>query len=89
MHANATVTICHSKTQNLADIVRQADIIVAAIGRTALVTGDMVSRVRSSSTSGQIKSRIVRQWSACSVKIRFAGRISRSAATSGQAMWMN
>ena len=42
MHANATVTICHSKTQNLADIVRQADIIVAAIGRTALVTGDMV-----------------------------------------------
>jgi methylenetetrahydrofolate dehydrogenase (NADP+)/methenyltetrahydrofolate cyclohydrolase len=42
MHANATVTICHSKTQNLGDIVRQADIIVAAIGRTALVTGDMV-----------------------------------------------
>jgi methylenetetrahydrofolate dehydrogenase (NADP+)/methenyltetrahydrofolate cyclohydrolase len=42
MHANATVTICHSKTQNLASIVRQADIIVAAIGRTALVTGDMV-----------------------------------------------
>ena len=42
LHANATVTICHSKTQNLADIVRQADIIVAAIGRTALVTGDMV-----------------------------------------------
>ena len=42
MHANATVTICHSKTRNLADIVRQADIIVAAIGRTALVTGEMV-----------------------------------------------
>ena len=42
MHANATVTICHSKTRNLAEIVRQADIIVAAIGRTALVTGDMV-----------------------------------------------
>jgi methylenetetrahydrofolate dehydrogenase (NADP+)/methenyltetrahydrofolate cyclohydrolase len=42
MHANATVTICHSKTRNLADVVRQADIIVAAIGRTALVTGDMV-----------------------------------------------
>ena len=42
MHANATVTICHSKTRNLADIVRQADIVVAAIGRTALVTGDMV-----------------------------------------------
>jgi len=42
MHANATVTICHSKTRNLADVVRQADILVAAIGRTALVTGDMV-----------------------------------------------
>src|SRR5262245_56287210 len=42
MHANATVTICHSKTRNLADIIRQADIVVAAIGRTALVTGDMV-----------------------------------------------
>jgi len=42
MHANATVTICHSKTRNLAEIVRQADIIVAAIGKTALVTGDMV-----------------------------------------------
>ena len=42
MHANATVTICHSKTRNLAGIVRQADILVAAIGRTALVTGDMV-----------------------------------------------
>ena len=42
MHANATVTICHSKTRNLADVVRQADIVVAAIGRTALVTGDMV-----------------------------------------------
>ena len=42
MHANATVTICHSKTRNLPDIVRQADIIVAAIGRTALVTGEMV-----------------------------------------------
>jgi methylenetetrahydrofolate dehydrogenase (NADP+)/methenyltetrahydrofolate cyclohydrolase len=42
MHANATVTICHSKTRNLADVVRQADVIVAAIGRTALVTADMV-----------------------------------------------
>src|SRR5213594_2750056 len=42
MHANATVTICHSKTRNLADVVRQADIIVAAIGRTAMVTRDWV-----------------------------------------------
>jgi methylenetetrahydrofolate dehydrogenase (NADP+) / methenyltetrahydrofolate cyclohydrolase len=42
MHANATVTICHSKTRNLAAITREADIIVAAIGKTALVTRDWV-----------------------------------------------
>jgi methylenetetrahydrofolate dehydrogenase (NADP+)/methenyltetrahydrofolate cyclohydrolase len=42
MHANATVTICHSKTQDLAKICRQADILVAAIGRTAFVTRDFV-----------------------------------------------
>jgi methylenetetrahydrofolate dehydrogenase (NADP+)/methenyltetrahydrofolate cyclohydrolase len=42
MHANATVTICHSKTRNLADVVRQADIIVAAIGKTAMVARDWV-----------------------------------------------
>src|SRR6476661_2107099 len=42
MHANATVTICHSKTRSLSQIVRGADIIVAAIGKTALVTGDWV-----------------------------------------------
>jgi methylenetetrahydrofolate dehydrogenase (NADP+) / methenyltetrahydrofolate cyclohydrolase len=42
MHANATVTICHSRTRHLADVVRQADVIVAAIGRTALVTADFV-----------------------------------------------
>jgi len=42
LHANATVTICHSKTRNLPEITRQADIIVAAIGRTALVTVEYV-----------------------------------------------
>jgi methylenetetrahydrofolate dehydrogenase (NADP+)/methenyltetrahydrofolate cyclohydrolase len=42
MHANATVTICHSKTRNLAEITRQADILVAAIGRTAMVTASHV-----------------------------------------------
>jgi len=42
MHANATVTICHSKTRNLPEIVRRADIVVAAIGKTALVTRDWV-----------------------------------------------
>src|SRR5213594_4188685 len=42
MHANATVTICHSKTRNLPEVVRQADILVAAIGKTAMVTRDWV-----------------------------------------------
>jgi methylenetetrahydrofolate dehydrogenase (NADP+)/methenyltetrahydrofolate cyclohydrolase len=42
MHANATVTICHSKTRNLPEVVRRADIIVAAIGRTAMVTREWV-----------------------------------------------
>ena len=40
--ADATVTVCHSKTENLADITRQADILVAAIGRANFVTGDMI-----------------------------------------------
>jgi len=39
---NATVTICHSKTQNLAGITRQADVLVAAIGRLRFITADMV-----------------------------------------------
>ena len=42
MHANATVTICHSKTRNLPEITKQADIIVAAIGRAAMVKRDWV-----------------------------------------------
>src|SRR3989475_9059056 len=42
MHANATITICHSKTRNLSEVVRQADIIVAAIGKTAMVKRDWV-----------------------------------------------
>ena len=37
MHANATVTICHSKTKNLADVVRGADIVVAAMGKAGIV----------------------------------------------------
>ncbi|MGN0443289.1 MAG: bifunctional methylenetetrahydrofolate dehydrogenase/methenyltetrahydrofolate cyclohydrolase FolD [Acutalibacteraceae bacterium] len=42
LHANATVTICHSKTQNLKEICSNADIIVAAVGRAKFVTADMV-----------------------------------------------
>ena len=40
--ANATVTICHSGTRDMGAITRQADILVAAVGRRALVTADMV-----------------------------------------------
>ena len=40
--SNATVTVCHSRTQNLKEITRQADILVAAVGRANFVTADMV-----------------------------------------------
>jgi methylenetetrahydrofolate dehydrogenase (NADP+) / methenyltetrahydrofolate cyclohydrolase len=43
LNNNATVTICHSKTKNLAEITRQADILVAAIGRPGFITADMVT----------------------------------------------
>ncbi len=42
LHANATVTICHSRTKNLKDICKQADILVAAVGKVKFVTADMV-----------------------------------------------
>ncbi len=42
LQQNGTVTICHSKTQNLKDICRTADILVAAVGRAKFVTADMV-----------------------------------------------
>lgn len=42
MPGNATVTICHSRTQDLASITRQADVLIAAIGRANFVTEDMV-----------------------------------------------
>ena len=42
LNADATVTICHSKTQDLPDIVREADIIVAAVGRPLFVKADWV-----------------------------------------------
>ena len=40
---NATVTICHSRTQNMAEITRQAEILVVAIGKAKFVTADMVA----------------------------------------------
>lgn len=42
LHENATVTICHSRTQGLAEICRHADVLVAAVGRAGFVTADMV-----------------------------------------------
>ncbi len=39
---NATVTVCHSRTRDLPDVVRQADILIAAIGRTEMVRGDWI-----------------------------------------------
>lgn len=42
LHANATVTVCHSRTKNLAEICREADVIVAAVGKAYFVTADMV-----------------------------------------------
>jgi methylenetetrahydrofolate dehydrogenase (NADP+)/methenyltetrahydrofolate cyclohydrolase len=42
LHENATVTICHSKTRDLGAVTRQADILVAAIGRPGFITPEMV-----------------------------------------------
>ena len=42
LHRHGTVTICHSRTQGLADICREADILVAAVGRAHFLTPDMV-----------------------------------------------
>jgi len=41
---NCTVTVCHSKTKNLAEITKNADILVAAIGRAKFVKGDMIKK---------------------------------------------
>src|SRR5215471_12007677 len=42
LHASATVTVCHSKSRDLPEIIRRADVLVAAIGRAAMVTPDFV-----------------------------------------------
>jgi methylenetetrahydrofolate dehydrogenase (NADP+) / methenyltetrahydrofolate cyclohydrolase len=42
LHQHATVTICHSRTRDLAAVAREADILIAAIGRAALVTQDFI-----------------------------------------------
>lgn len=42
LHGNGTVTVCHSKTPDMAAIAAQADILVCAVGKAGLVTADMV-----------------------------------------------
>lgn len=42
LQADATVTICHSRTRDLAAHTRRADVLVAAVGRTKMITGDMI-----------------------------------------------
>ncbi len=42
LHANGTVTTCHSRTRNLAEVTRRADILVVAIGKANFITADMV-----------------------------------------------
>ena len=42
LHRNATVTICHSRTKNLPEVTRRADIVIAAIGRKAMITGEYI-----------------------------------------------
>lgn len=42
LHQNGTVTICHSKTKNLKETVKRADIVVAAVGRPKFITADMI-----------------------------------------------
>ncbi len=42
LNRNATVTICHSRTPNLGEVTRQADILVAAVGKAELITGEMI-----------------------------------------------
>lgn len=44
LNKNATVTVCHSKTKNLKEITKQADILIAAIGKPKFVTEDMVKK---------------------------------------------
>jgi len=72
--ADATVTVCHSHTPNLAEITRSADIVVAAIGRPGFVTADMISdgavvvdvgttRVPDASRKSGFHTRTWRRWS--------------------------
>src|SRR5260370_22293519 len=61
MHANATVTICHSKTRDLPDVLRRADIIVAAMGKAGFVQADWIksATVGSSDAGGKLGATVI------------------------------
>lgn len=44
LHANATVTICHSRTKNLSEVLRRADIVIMAIGKAKFLKADMIKK---------------------------------------------
>jgi methylenetetrahydrofolate dehydrogenase (NADP+)/methenyltetrahydrofolate cyclohydrolase len=44
LHRSATVTVCHSRTKNLSEKVSRADIVIAAVGKANLITGDMIKK---------------------------------------------
>lgn len=44
LNQNATVTICHSKTKELKEITKDADIVIAAVGKKHFVTEDMIKK---------------------------------------------
>src|SRR5262249_26774893 len=54
MHANATVTICHSKTRELPDIVRRADIVVAVMGKAGFVQADWLKPATAGSSGSAV-----------------------------------
>jgi methylenetetrahydrofolate dehydrogenase (NADP+)/methenyltetrahydrofolate cyclohydrolase len=65
LHRHATVTICHSRTKNLAAVCRQADILVAALGRPAFVTPEFVkpgATVIDVGTTPVSEANLIAQW---------------------------
>ena len=75
---HATVTVCHSRTRDLPGVCRQADVLVAAIGKPALVGGELrQAGRRGRSTSASTGSRTRRWSSACTPATRAAARSSR------------
>jgi methylenetetrahydrofolate dehydrogenase (NADP+)/methenyltetrahydrofolate cyclohydrolase len=42
LHQNGTVTVCHSRTKDLKEVTKRADILVVAVGRPEFITGDMI-----------------------------------------------